>query len=64
MEFCVNSLKSHDTDPEQFLQMFEKNGYKISPNSFLDTKYYSIDDIMRRGNDIINLYLVYSKAFE
>ena len=64
MEFFQNSLKSHDTDPEQFLQIFEKNGYKISPNSFFDKKYYSIDDIMRRGKNIINLYLVYSKAFE
>ena len=64
MEFFQKTLKLHDTDPEQLLQMFEKNGYKISPNSFFDTKYYSIDDIMRRGEKIINLYLVYSKAFE
>ena len=44
--------------------MFENNGYKISPNSFFDEKNYSVDDIMRMPNKIMNLYLVYSKAFE
>ena len=64
MEFFRDFLKLHDTDPKQFLQMFENNGYKISPNSFFDEKNYSIDDIIKKPNKIMNLYLTYSKAFE
>ena len=63
-EFSLKKLNLYNTDPRQFLQMFESNGYKISPNSFFDENKYSIDDIINRAQGIINLFLVYSKVLE
>ena len=61
-EFSLKKLNLYNTDPRQFLQMFESNGYKISPNSFFDENKYSIDDIINRAKGIINLFLVYIKC--
>ena len=64
-EFSLKKLMWYNTDPRQFLQMFENNGYKISPESFFDKNKYSIDDIINRAKGIIiNLFLVYSKVLE
>ena len=66
MEFYVEYLRLHNTDPKHFLQMFINNDYKIYLNSFFDEKNYSINDVFSIGerSGLINLYLVYSKAFE
>ena len=63
MEFSKESLKLHGTDPKEFLQMFENNGYKISTRNFLDKRYSLIDNIIRK-NYLINLYIVYVKILE
>ena len=66
MEFYVEYLRLHNTDPKHFLQMFINNDYKIYLNSFFDEKNYFINDVVSIGerSGLINLYLVYSKAFE
>ena len=61
-EFARSFLKLHGTDPKQFLQLFEDNGYKLSFTNFFEN-YLSPDDILR--NKISNnLYIVYSKILE
>ena len=64
MEFTPYLLKLHGTDPKQFLQIFINNGYKISPNHFLDKKNYTIDYIFKIVHYQINLYITYLSVFE
>ena len=64
LEFTPKSLKGHNTDPKRFLQLFIDNGYKISFLKFIDKKYYSIEDILKRAKNQINLYIVYSKILD
>jgi hypothetical protein len=61
MEFTRENLKKHDTNPENFLKLFEKNGYKFSTNSFYDRNFVSLDYIIKRYKIIINLYIIYSE---
>lgn len=62
MEFIPKALRLHDTEPQKLLQIFEDNDYKISTYSFLDKKYSSIEDIVKKfNNSQVNLYMVYSK---
>ncbi len=61
MEFFPRYLKLHDTEPIQFLKIFENNGYKMSPINFFDEKNYSAEDIVRMTTGFINLYFVHSK---
>ena len=65
LEFSPDALKLHDTEPKEFLKMFEKNGYKMSSNDFLSKSYFSIDDIITKKKlGIINLYISHSKIIE
>ena len=64
LEFFPSYLKDHGTEPKQFLQIFENNGYKISPVNFFDEKYYTIESIIKMTKGFINLYIVYTKIFE
>ena len=64
LEFTPNSLKRHDTEPNKFLQLFFDNGYKISYLNFFDKNYYSVEDILKKAKNQINLYLVYSKILK
>ena len=64
MEFTPENLKKHNTNPENFLKLFEKNGYKFSTNSFYDRNFASIDHIIKIYKVIINLYIIYSKIIE
>ena len=64
LEFSPYSLQLHGTDPKEFLQIFENNGYKISRLNFLDRSYCSIDDIIKNTKHFIELYIVYTKIFE
>ena len=64
MEFTPSLLKFHGTDAKQFLQIFINNGYKISPNHFLDKKNYTIDYIFKIVHYQINLYITYLSVFE
>ena len=63
LEYCPNNLKLHDVNKKNFLEIFDKNGYKISRTSFLDKNYLSIDYLAGQDN-LINLYIVYEKIFE
>ena len=62
LEFTPASLKLHGTDPKEFLEFFQKNGYHISTQSFFDTNYFFKDSILRDG--IFNLYITYSNFIE
>ena len=61
MEFTPESLKKHGINPENFLKLFEKYGYKFSTISFYDRNFVSIDYIIQKYKRIINLYIIYSK---
>ena len=62
MEFQPNLLKKQGTDPRTFLEIFEKNGYKMSEKGFFSKKYASIDNLIQRV--LINIYIVYTKFIE
>lgn len=64
MEFTPESLKKHGINPENFLKLFEKYGYKFSTISFYDRNFVSIDYIIQKYKRIINLYIIYSKFIE
>ena len=62
LEFVPDYLKMQGTDPKEFLEIFEKNGYKISLDNFLSQKYLPIEQILQLSD--INLYIVYSEFIE
>ena len=62
MEFQPNLLKNQGTDPRTFLEIFEKNGYKMSEKGFFSKKYASIDNLIQRV--LSNIYIVYTKFIE
>lgn len=62
IEFSLNYLKMQGTDPKEFLEIFEKNGYKMNTNGFFSKKYLSIDELLKLPP--INLYIVYIKFLE
>ena len=64
MEFTPSLLRLQNSNPKKLLQMFENNGYKISPYNFLDKKNYSIEYIIKRVVYQINLYITYLKVFQ
>ena len=64
LEFSSNSLRIHDTDPKQFLELFENNGYKFSFTSFFEKDYVSIEKIMSTIKGFSNLYIIYYKFLE
>ena len=56
MELNIKYLTLKGTNPKIFLEMFENNGYKISAIDFLSKKYSTIEKILKKVKDIINLY--------
>ena len=65
LEFSIEGLKLHGTNPKEFLQIFLNNGYIISPFNFLNKNNYTVDYIIKKvKNSIMNLYFTYSKIFE
>ena len=64
LEFTPLSLKLHGTEPKSFLNFFLINGYKISPFNFLDHRSYSLDFIIKKVKNLMNLYITYSKVIE
>ena len=66
LEFAPKFLVLHETDPIQFLEMLEINGYKFPKYSFLDNNYYTKQEIMEKTKNEIqtNLYIVYSNLIK
>ena len=62
MEFAPKLLRLKGTDPKQFLEFFEKNGYKISIKDFLSKQYSSIDDLI--SGKTRNIYIIYNRFIE
>ena len=62
MEFQPNLLKKQGADPRTFLEIFEKNGYKISEKDFFSKKYSSIDNLIQIV--ATNIYIVYTKFID
>lgn len=57
IEFIPKYLIKYGTNPQQFLEMFINNGYKINLLNFFETKIYDIQFLLKRNR---NLYIVYS----
>jgi FkbM family methyltransferase len=55
-EFNPRYLKRQGTDPKKFIELFTKNGYKISYRGFLNSPYVNPEEI----NSFHNLYFIYS----
>ena len=64
MELNIKYLTLKGTNPKIFLEMFENNGYKISTIDFLSKKYSTIEKILKKVKDIINLYIIYTNFLE
>ena len=64
LEFSPDPLRKHGSDPIEFLKMLELNGYKFSQNNFLDTNYLTIDKIISKKKDLINLYIIHSEIIK
>ena len=61
LEFNPKGLEQHGTDPIKFLKMFLRYGYKFPNNNFFDSEFLSINDIMEKINQTLNLYIVKSR---
>jgi FkbM family methyltransferase len=59
IEFNKSIFHIHETDPQNFLRFFSKNGYKISLNGFLTNMFITIEDLIKIDFISINLYLIY-----
>ena len=57
IEWTPKLIKRKGTDPRLFLEMFVKNGYKISIKNFLSKKYISIESLLHIEQT--NIYIVY-----
>ena len=68
LEFTPELLILHGTDPMQFLEMLEMNGYKFPKNNFFDNNYYTKQEIIENSRNskdrYIYLYIVYSKIIK
>ena len=62
-EFAPKYLKTHGTDPKDFLQLFVDNGYIISTKDFFNS-YISVDEILKKNYNQKNLYLMNSLILE
>ena len=60
LEFTPHLLRIHGTDPIQFLEMLEMNGYKFPKDNFFDSNYYTKQEILEKYRKGVNLYIVYS----
>ena len=59
--FNPEGLRMHGTDPRKFLKIFLRNGYRFASLNFFDDEFLSIDEIMKKVNGTMNLYIVYNK---
>lgn len=57
IEFNQNYLKMQGTEPKQFLEIFETNGYKFCKNDFFCKTYLSLEELLKLST--INLYIIY-----
>ena len=57
MEFTPRLLRKKGTEPKDLLEMFEKNGYKISEHNFLSQEYSSIEELIYKPQT--NIYISY-----
>jgi len=68
LEFTPELLILHGTDPMQFLEMLEMNGYKFPKKNFFDCNYYTKQEIIENSRNskdrYIYLYIVYSKIIK
>ena len=55
-EFNPQYLEKQGTNPQKFLKLFAKNGYKISDKGFLNVSYYINPEEI---NYVQNLYFIY-----
>ena len=53
-EFNPNFLKKHGTNPKQYLDLFIKNGYKISYKGFLNVSYANLEEVNH-----VKIYILY-----
>ena len=60
LEFTPDSLKIHNSEPKEFLMLFERNGYKFSTDDFLSGQYKTADEIIQQVKGYVNLYIVHS----
>lgn len=58
-EFNPNFLQRHGTNPKNFIELFTKNGYKISYRGFLNVPYVELKEI-NYSHYIGNLYFIYN----
>jgi len=58
MQFNLLIFEIHEIRPEDFLETFIQNGYKISLNGFINSQFISIEYLMRTNFITTNLYLV------
>ena len=63
MEYSKKYLEAHGTNVLEFLQFFEKNGYKISSDNFFSRNHISSFKLID-NNTIINLFITHKKFLE
>lgn len=59
IKFNMFIFTIHETRPEEFLNFFNENGYKISLNGFLTNECISIESLLKAEIVKFNLYLIY-----
>jgi hypothetical protein len=62
VEFRNDYLKLQGTDPKEFLEMFEKNGYLFSIDDFFCKKYLSIEVLLKVKST--DLFIVHKSILE
>ena len=63
MEYTKKYLEAHGTNVLEFLEFFEKNGYKITMENFLSKNYISSLELINK-DAIINLFITHEKIIE
>ena len=61
LEFTPELLKVYGTNPEKFLKIFIRNGYKINVLNFFEKRIYDMEDLLKETK---NLYIVYTPFLE
>lgn len=64
IEFSPKFLMEHKTDPKKFIKIFLDNGYIISLHGFLNKKYLTINELMKKTKIQKNCYFIYKKIME
>ena len=62
VEFRNDYLKLQGTDPKEFLEMFEKNGYLFSIDDFFCKKYLSIEVLLKVKST--DLFIIHKSILE